>query len=198
MRDRLRHAETQDTNLVALAEKLAEKVDGLGNRFDVLQANHQEVLREVARQAEKPTPKTVESDGEMQKHREAVEHLSSEMRQMQTALVERVDTLGKRVDTVLVQVGDITKQQSAIEPSPQQATRLSDPAAAPVASSDAEMLDVSGISFEGERSSKPVLDDDLALPDLAQLWRGAEADGGRQTPRATRKVKPPAPPLRAA
>src|SRR5258706_1056175 len=87
VRDRLRHAETQDTNLVALAEKLAEKVDGLGARFDTLQESRQELeaLRDVARQATQ-TPQQAVGPDELQKHWEAVERLASEMRQTQATL----------------------------------------------------------------------------------------------------------------
>ena len=78
----------------------SSKLDEISDRISTLDERGQEleqidkriqVLKEAARQAELTTQKAIGPDGELQKHREAVQHLSSQALQTQATL----DTLKK-------------------------------------------------------------------------------------------------------
>ena len=69
------------------ATSVAEQLDGIEKRFTTLDDRRRELedidkriqsLKDSAKQAEQTTQKALGPDGELQKHREAVQHLSSQ------------------------------------------------------------------------------------------------------------------------
>ena len=74
-------------------DEIAKRLSSLDDRTKELEEIDKRIqsLRDSARQAEQTTQKAIGPDGELQKHREAVQHLSSQALQTQATL----DTLKK-------------------------------------------------------------------------------------------------------
>src|SRR4029453_2226513 len=77
------------------ATTVTTRLDEIGNRLTALDDRTKQLdevekriqaLKEAARQAEQTTQKALGPDGELQKHREAVQHLSSQALQTQATL----------------------------------------------------------------------------------------------------------------
>src|SRR5919205_3534002 len=83
------HATNVTERLDAIAQRLAI-LDNQSRQLDEIDRRI-EALKEAARQAEQTTQKALGPDGELQKHREAVQHLSSQALGTQAVL----DTLRK-------------------------------------------------------------------------------------------------------
>jgi chromosome segregation ATPase len=76
------------TSVTTRLDDLSKRLDALDDRAKELEEVDRRIqaLKEAARQAELTTQKAIGPDGELQKHREAVQHLSSQALATQTSL----------------------------------------------------------------------------------------------------------------
>lgn len=76
------------TSVTSRIEEIAKRLSALDDRSKELEEVERRIqaLKDAARQAEQTTEKAIGPDGELQKHREAVQHLSSQALQTQATL----------------------------------------------------------------------------------------------------------------
>src|SRR6476620_6019726 len=86
------------SGVTAKLDEIAERLAALDDRTKEIESidSRIQALKESARQAEQTTQKALGPDGELQKHREAVQHLSSQALGTQATL----DTLKKERATI--------------------------------------------------------------------------------------------------
>src|SRR3954464_5956636 len=111
------------------ATTVTDRLDEIGRRLTALDDRTHEMeeiekrilaLKESARQAEQTTQKALGPDGELQKHREAVQHLSSQALGTQATL----DTLKKERATLEELRGQLQKAEGEVKQSLGQASSL--------------------------------------------------------------------------
>src|SRR4051812_47972744 len=110
------------TGVTSRLEEITKRLTTLDDRTKELSELDKriEVLKEAARQAEQTTQKAIGPDGELQKHREAVQHLSSQALQTQATL----DTLKKERATLEELRAHLRQAESEVKQAVSQAGTL--------------------------------------------------------------------------
>src|SRR5438105_1236316 len=110
------------SSVTAMLDEIAKRLSALDERTKELEEIDKriETLKESAKQAEQTTQKALGPDGELQKHREAVQHLSSQALGTQATL----DTLKKERATLDELRGQMQKADGEVKQSITQAGAL--------------------------------------------------------------------------
>ena len=110
------------SSVTAMLDEIAKRLSALDERTKELEEIDKriETLKESAKQAEQTTQKALGPDGELQKHREAVQHLSSQALGTQATL----DTLKKERATLEELRGQLQKAEAEVKQSLGQSNTL--------------------------------------------------------------------------
>src|SRR3954464_11973896 len=110
------------SGVTAKLDEIAERLVALDDRTKELESIDKRIvsLKDAARQAEQTTQKALGPDGELQKHREAVQHLSSQALGTQATL----DTLKKERATLEELRGQLQKAEAEVKQSLGQSSTL--------------------------------------------------------------------------
>ena len=169
---------TEDIKQAAKAEETIARIEQLSarsaERMEAAAAVSQEVERESARLQKDSTAllEVVRAEmGMLGARMKEIEAFDERVRTLQRAVTESEGTRrGAGAAEIEAKLEAILGRMVLVEKATQRATRLDEVITAPAAQAQPA-------PFEGERTGRPPADEDLALPDKAQLWQDANARG---------------------
>src|SRR5881227_2454353 len=113
--EELEQVSEKASSVTAMLDEIAKRLSALDERTKELEEIDKRIesLKDSAKQAEQTTQKALGPDGELQKHREAVQHLSSQALGTQATL----DTLKKERTALEELRGQLSKAETEVKQS---------------------------------------------------------------------------------